>query len=215
MVRCVEAGHIFKLGLLYAEKIGIHVSDPDGNQQPVVMGSYGIGIGRNMATIAETHHDDSGLIWPVSVAPYEVVVTPLRSDRRLRYVYRVRRNREAVAAATDGKIGYVHLPDMDAAGLREFETWFYPQLTREGSDERGDAESRKKGAKRKAPARADGNGADAPAPNAVRDLNRPLEVVLHRCVSLLGADELGHRFPRRLPREHFLLDIAGDGLRTR
>jgi tricorn protease len=62
----------------------------------------------------------------------EVVVTPLGSDGRLRYVDWVRRNREAVLAASDGKIGYIHLPDMDEAGLREFETWFYPQLTLEG-----------------------------------------------------------------------------------
>ncbi len=80
MVRCVEAGHIFKLGTLYAEKFDITVADAEGQQRPVVMGSYGIGIGRNMATIAETHHDDAGLIWPVSVAPYEVVITVVKID---------------------------------------------------------------------------------------------------------------------------------------
>ena len=80
VVRCVETGHIFKLGTLYAEKIGVTVSDSDGKQQPVVMGSYGIGIGRNMATVAEVHHDDRGLQWPVSIAPYEVVVTALKLD---------------------------------------------------------------------------------------------------------------------------------------
>ncbi len=80
MIRCVEAGHIFKLGTMYAEKFGVTVSDADGQQRPVVMGSYGIGIGRNMATIAETHHDEHGLKWPVSVAPYEAVVTVLKLD---------------------------------------------------------------------------------------------------------------------------------------
>ncbi len=80
MVRCVEAGHIFKLGTGYAEKFGVTVSDAEGKQVPVVMGSYGIGIGRNMATIAESHHDDRGIIWPVAVAPYEVVLTPLKLD---------------------------------------------------------------------------------------------------------------------------------------
>lgn len=80
MIRCVEAGHIFKLGTLYAEKFNIAVSDAEGNQVPVIMGSYGIGIGRNMATIAETYHDDNGLIWPVSVAPYEAVITVLKLD---------------------------------------------------------------------------------------------------------------------------------------
>ncbi len=80
MVRCVEAGHIFKLGTLYAEKFDINVADHEGKQVPVVMGSYGIGIGRNMATVAETHHDDNGIIWPVSVAPYEVVITVVKLD---------------------------------------------------------------------------------------------------------------------------------------
>ena len=80
MIRCVEAGHIFKLGTEYAETFGVTVADHEGKQQPVVMGSYGIGIGRNMATIAESRHDDNGLIWPVSVAPYEVVITVVKVD---------------------------------------------------------------------------------------------------------------------------------------
>jgi prolyl-tRNA synthetase len=75
IVRCIEAGHIFKLGTKYSDALGAHVLDPDGKQIPLVMGSYGIGIGRNMAAAAETHHDDNGLIWPVAIAPYEAVVT--------------------------------------------------------------------------------------------------------------------------------------------
>ncbi len=79
-IRCVEAGHIFKLGTEYSEAFGVSVSDSDGKQRPVVMGSYGIGIGRNMATVAETHYDDKGIVWPVSIAPYEAVVTVLKLD---------------------------------------------------------------------------------------------------------------------------------------
>ena len=75
IVRCIEAGHIFKLGTKYSEAMGANVLDADGVQRPIVMGSYGIGIGRNMATIAETHNDDKGLIWPTEVAPFEVVIT--------------------------------------------------------------------------------------------------------------------------------------------
>jgi len=75
VVRCIEAGHIFQLGTKYSDVLGAHVLDPDGNQINLFMGSYGIGIGRNMAAVAETHHDDNGLIWPVSIAPYEAVVT--------------------------------------------------------------------------------------------------------------------------------------------
>ena len=55
--------------------MGANVLDADGVQRPIVMGCYGIGIGRNMATIAETHYDDKGLVWPVEVAPFEVVIT--------------------------------------------------------------------------------------------------------------------------------------------
>jgi len=75
IVRCIESGHIFKLGTKYSEVLGANVLDPDGKNVPLVMGSYGIGIGRAVAAIAETHHDDKGLIWPVSVAPYEVIIT--------------------------------------------------------------------------------------------------------------------------------------------
>ncbi len=80
MVRCVEAGHIFKLGTVYADAFDVAVADEKGQNQPVVMGSYGIGIGRNMATVAETHYDEDGLVWPVSVAPFEAVVTVLKLD---------------------------------------------------------------------------------------------------------------------------------------
>jgi len=75
LVRCIESGHIFKLGTKYSEVLGATVLDPDGKNVPLVMGSYGIGIGRAVAAIAETHRDDRGLIWPVSVAPYEAVIT--------------------------------------------------------------------------------------------------------------------------------------------
>ncbi len=79
VLRCVEAGHIFKLGYTYAEKFGIKVATPDGDK-PVIMGSYGIGVERNMATVVESHHDDKGIVWPMSVAPFEVVITPVKSD---------------------------------------------------------------------------------------------------------------------------------------
>ena len=75
IVRCIEAGHIFKLGTGYSEAMGATVLDPDGTQHPIVMGSYGIGVERAMATIVETYHDDNGMVWPTSVAPFEAVIT--------------------------------------------------------------------------------------------------------------------------------------------
>jgi prolyl-tRNA synthetase len=70
--RGVEVGNIFKLGTRYSEAMGCHYLDAHGQPQPVVMGSYGIGIGRLLACIAEQHHDDAGLVWPITVAPYPV-----------------------------------------------------------------------------------------------------------------------------------------------
>ncbi|HKH38314.1 MAG TPA: proline--tRNA ligase [Rubrobacter sp.] len=71
-VRGVEVGNIFKLGTRYSEEFGASFLDADGRRKPLVMGSYGIGLGRLLACIAEEHHDENGLIWPVSVASYHV-----------------------------------------------------------------------------------------------------------------------------------------------
>lgn len=71
-VRGVEVGNIFKLGTRYSDALGCTFLDNEGNSKPVIMGSYGIGIGRLLACVAEAHHDDHGLCWPVSVAPYHV-----------------------------------------------------------------------------------------------------------------------------------------------
>ena len=71
-VRGVEVGNIFKLGTRYSEAFGASFLDRDGRRKPVVMGSYGIGLGRLLACIAEEHHDENGLIWPLTVAPYHV-----------------------------------------------------------------------------------------------------------------------------------------------
>lgn len=76
----IEVGHIFKLGTMYSEAFGAFVQDEHGDSHPIIMGSYGIGVERNMAAVVEGNHDDSGIIWPVSVAPYEVVVTVVRAD---------------------------------------------------------------------------------------------------------------------------------------
>jgi prolyl-tRNA synthetase len=77
-VRGVEVGNIFKLGTRYSDALGCTFLDKDGSAKPVIMGSYGIGIGRLLACVAEAHHDDCGLCWPVSVAPYSVHLVLLR-----------------------------------------------------------------------------------------------------------------------------------------
>jgi prolyl-tRNA synthetase len=74
IIRAIEVGHIFKLGRKYTTALGVSVAGPDGASITPIMGSYGIGVERAMAVIAEVHHDDSGLAWPVTVAPAEVTV---------------------------------------------------------------------------------------------------------------------------------------------
>jgi prolyl-tRNA synthetase len=78
--RTIEIGHIFKLGYRYAKAMGVEVLTPDGDRTPVIMGSYGIGVERAMAAIVESHHDDKGIIWPVSVAPFQVAIVVAQHD---------------------------------------------------------------------------------------------------------------------------------------
>jgi prolyl-tRNA synthetase family II len=75
LVRAIEVGHIFKLGRKFTSSLGVSVLGPEGSSITPIMGSYGIGVERAMAAIAEVHHDEAGLKWPVQVAPAEVVVT--------------------------------------------------------------------------------------------------------------------------------------------
>jgi prolyl-tRNA synthetase len=74
----VEVGNIFKLGTRYSESMGCTFLDKDGQVKPVIMGSYGIGVGRLLACVAEEYHDEQGLIWPIAVAPYHVHLVALR-----------------------------------------------------------------------------------------------------------------------------------------
>jgi prolyl-tRNA synthetase len=77
IIRAIEVGHIFKLGRKYTTALGVSVLGPEGASIIPIMGSYGIGVERAMAVIAEVHHDDAGLTWPVQVAPAEVSVVLL------------------------------------------------------------------------------------------------------------------------------------------
>ncbi|MHB1974189.1 MAG: proline--tRNA ligase [Acidimicrobiales bacterium] len=78
--RGVEVGNIFKLGTRYSEAMGASFLDEDGTEKPIVMGSYGIGVGRLMACLAEEHHDDAGLRWPMSVAPFPAHICAIGDD---------------------------------------------------------------------------------------------------------------------------------------
>lgn len=75
--RGIECGQVFQLGIKYSEAMGATFTDADGKEKPLIMGCYGIGISRTLAAVVEQHHDEAGIVWPVSVAPYEVEVVSL------------------------------------------------------------------------------------------------------------------------------------------
>ena len=77
IMRGVEVGHIFKLGTKYSEAMGATYLDKNGKTQPIIMGCYGIGVERTAAAVIEQHHDENGIVWPLAIAPYEVVVVPV------------------------------------------------------------------------------------------------------------------------------------------
>ena len=80
-VKGIEVGHVFKLGTVYSEKAGAYYLDKAGEQKPVVMGCYGIGVGRLLASAIEQNHDEKGIVWPVPIAPYHVYLCALSMDR--------------------------------------------------------------------------------------------------------------------------------------
>ena len=86
--RGVEVANIFKLGTRYSDAMGCTFQDRNGESQPVIMGSYGIGVGRLLACIAEEHHDEHGLMWPVTVAPYHVYLVNLSTSGTAEMLYR-------------------------------------------------------------------------------------------------------------------------------
>jgi prolyl-tRNA synthetase len=107
----IELGHIFKLGTFYSVPFGATFLDEDGEEKPVVMGSYGIGPARTMAAIVEQHHDADGIAWPASVAPYDVHVVALPG---------VEEQAEAAAEELDRAGFDVLLDDRDARAGEKF-----------------------------------------------------------------------------------------------
>ncbi|MCK4873932.1 MAG: proline--tRNA ligase [Phycisphaerales bacterium] len=80
----IEVGHVFKLGSKYSDALGLTVSDDHQRQIPVVMGCYGIGPGRIVVSAIETHADDDGIVWPSEIAPYDVLITPIKWEGEMR-----------------------------------------------------------------------------------------------------------------------------------
>jgi len=107
----IELGHIFKLGTFYSVRFGATFLDEDGEEKPLVMGSYGIGPARTMAAIVEQHHDEHGIVWPHSVAPYDVHIVVLPG---------MEPHGEEAAAALDRSGFSVLLDDRDARAGEKF-----------------------------------------------------------------------------------------------
>jgi len=77
----IEVGNIFKLGTRYSDAAGASFLGEDGQAHPIIMGSYGIGVGRNVACVVEAHHDDKGIVWPAEVAPYAAHLVSIGAAR--------------------------------------------------------------------------------------------------------------------------------------
>ena len=80
LFRGIEVGHIFKLGTKYSSALGCNFTDEDGQERPMIMGCYGLGIGRTVAAAIEQNHDADGIIWPRPLAPFEVLLAALNPD---------------------------------------------------------------------------------------------------------------------------------------
>ena len=107
----IEVGHIFKFGTRYSQPIGATFLDEDGKERPLVMGSYGIGPGRVMATAVEQRHDEHGIAWPETIAPYEVHVVALTGGEEIA---------EQAAAAIEARGRSVLLDDRDQRAGEKF-----------------------------------------------------------------------------------------------
>jgi len=106
--RGIEVGHVFRLGTKYSEKLHAVCLDADGREQVIAMGCYGIGVGRTAAAAIEQHHDDDGMAWPISIAPFEVVIIPVNVKNA-----DVTAAAESLAAALDAKGVEVLLDDRE------------------------------------------------------------------------------------------------------
>ncbi len=123
VAKALEVGHIFKLGTKYSVSMGATVLNAEGKEVPIVMGSYGIGVERVLASAIELYHDDAGIIFPITIAPFQIVVTPLNiKDAELKatadriYVELSKAGVEVLYDDRDERAG-VKLNDADLVGF--------------------------------------------------------------------------------------------------
>ncbi|HSQ43128.1 MAG TPA: proline--tRNA ligase [Fibrobacteraceae bacterium] len=135
--RGIELGNIFKLGIKFSESMNCKFLDESSKQQPAIMGCYGIGVGRLMASIIEAHHDDWGPIWPKSVAPFQALVVSLSKDAVVTQAAEKLYN-DLVASGVDAL--YDDRPERPGVKFKDADLWGIP--LRIGVGAKGLAESK-------------------------------------------------------------------------
>jgi len=121
--RGIEVGQVFKLGTKYSEKLGAKFLDENGHEKPCLMGCYGIGINRILAAAIETGNDENGIIWPISIAPFEVLITSVNQDdnkvaQTAEDIYRQLLSKDIDALLDDRVLrGGVKFKDADLIGI--------------------------------------------------------------------------------------------------
>jgi prolyl-tRNA synthetase len=123
----IEVGNIFKLGTKYTAALGATYLGEDGQERPIVMGSYGIGVGRNMACIVEAHHDEKGIVWPASVAPYAAHLVAMGANREPR-VTEIAEALHAHAVAVGNEILYDDRDESPGVKLTDAELLGMPRI---------------------------------------------------------------------------------------
>ncbi len=120
--RGIEVGHIFKLGYKYTKSMNVTFQDENGEDRHPVMGCYGIGVGRTLASVIEQSHDKDGIIWPMSIAPYHIIIVPVNiSDEKImneaeRLYKELGKNYEVLLDDRDERAG-VKFKDADLIGI--------------------------------------------------------------------------------------------------
>ena len=158
VAKALEVGHIFKLGTKYSESMGARVLTAEGKETPLVMGSYGIGVERILAAAIETRNDEAGIAFPVTIAPFQIVVTPLNSksaeiqhtadriyeqlvEARVEVLYDDRNDRAGVKLNDADLVGFPFRITVGEKKLKEGMVEFYSRATRQSEDIAADSAS--------------------------------------------------------------------------
>jgi len=151
VAKALEVGHIFKLGTKYSVSMGARVLNRDGKEVPLIMGSYGIGVERILAAAIELHNDEAGIIFPMTIAPFEIVVTPLNmkdaelrstaeriyqelSDAGVEVIYDDRDERAGVKLNDADLVGFPFQIRIGPKKLSEGKVEFYDRASRQSED---------------------------------------------------------------------------------